>query len=209
MDSAAPKTHPAPHPQPKEAPLKRTELTSNQHIEFVRDYSKNKYRLVKGLTEELELGEEHFHPVFFAKNVEELRDNPQAQKTLKQYKIFVSPEEVENAIEQAKKEAKKLNLNIEKPLQEKFFEEERLWMKLYHQQEQERQQYLQQLEAKQQEERSQTLMKERLANVGKPPPSHKPTQSADLQQQLTEHQKVTTPSVKTPIQELKVPEAPL
>jgi hypothetical protein len=31
--------------------------------------------------------------------------NPQAQKTLRRFKIFVAPEEVEKAIEEGKKEA--------------------------------------------------------------------------------------------------------
>ena len=37
---------------------------------------------------EIELDEHHYAPLFFAKDVEDLRKNPDARKVLKQYNIF-------------------------------------------------------------------------------------------------------------------------
>jgi hypothetical protein len=34
------------------------------------------------------MDEQHFQPLFFANDVEDLRNNPEARKVLKQYKIF-------------------------------------------------------------------------------------------------------------------------
>ena len=57
-----------------------------------RDVNSGRYDLVlNGKSFELE-DTKHFQPIFFADNVEELRDNPDAYKSLKKYRIFVSPD---------------------------------------------------------------------------------------------------------------------
>lgn len=72
-----------------------------------RDYIEDRYRLEQNgkeikLFEKDEDGNDkihnHFEPVFFANNVEELRDNPEAQQALRQFRIFVGPDDFLNDI---------------------------------------------------------------------------------------------------------------
>lgn len=53
--------------------MKTTDLTGNRQIEFLRDFSNNTYQLKRGGVNDIDLDESHFHPIFFAKDVEQLR----------------------------------------------------------------------------------------------------------------------------------------
>ena len=88
-------------------------------------------------SEPVPIDDSHFYPVFFAKHVEELRMNTQAQKTLRKFKIFVAPDEVEAAIEEGKKQAK-LELNVSENLFAKLRQEKDDMIKRYQRQEAER-----------------------------------------------------------------------
>ena len=66
-----------------------------------RDVNSGKYELVQN-GKKLKLDETHFQPIFFADDVDELRDNLDAQKSLKKYRIFVGPDEF---VEELKKDA--------------------------------------------------------------------------------------------------------
>lgn len=87
-------------------------MTGNQQIQMLRDWSDNTYKFYRGgnFDPEHELTfnkEQHFQPLFFARNVEDLRNNIQAQKQLRKFRIFVKPEEIEAAIAEAEAEARK------------------------------------------------------------------------------------------------------
>ena len=44
---------------------------------MVRDFSNNTY-ILKRANDEIKMNEEHFQPIFFANNVDNLRNNPAA-----------------------------------------------------------------------------------------------------------------------------------
>ena len=59
-----------------------------------RDFFEKKYELEQN-GKKLELSETHFQPIFFAKGTNELRSDVKAQQALKQYRIFVKPEDMQ------------------------------------------------------------------------------------------------------------------
>lgn len=122
--------------KPETKPVSKTglsELTGNRHLEFQRDHSTNQYKLQRG-DEEVPLDKAHFHPVFFANDVEQLRNNPEAQKTLKKFRIFVAPEEVEAAIQEGAKKIQ-LEMGITESLQVKQRQDQVLQIKIWNQHE--------------------------------------------------------------------------
>ena len=73
---------------------------------MLRDLGDNTYKFYRGgnfdSDHELTFNKEtHFQPLFFARNVEALRNNIEAQRSLRKYRIFVKPEEIEAAIAEA------------------------------------------------------------------------------------------------------------
>jgi len=57
---------------------------------IIMEYNPDRQRLgfYRQDNQEIELDEQHFEPLFIAKDVEELRRNPEARKALRQYNIF-------------------------------------------------------------------------------------------------------------------------
>lgn len=98
-------------------------LTSNSHIDILRNFGNNTYSLSKANEEVVPIDEAHFHPIFFAKDVEQLRMNPEAQRTLKKFRIFVAPHEIEAAVAESKKKAT-LQLGISESMQQKIYHEQ-------------------------------------------------------------------------------------
>ena len=84
----------------------RTALTGNQHLHMVRDHFSETFKLYRGDEDEVQIDETHFQPIFFAKDVESLRGNFEAQRALRKYRIFVGPDEIEAAIEESKQKVK-------------------------------------------------------------------------------------------------------
>lgn len=87
---------------------------------MLRNFSNNRYQFFKQ-EKEIPIQEEHFQPIFFAQDVEQLRNNKDAIKTLQKFRIFVKPEEVEAAIEEGKKKMKfelGVSQNLSKKLQQ-------------------------------------------------------------------------------------------
>ena len=75
-------------------------LTGSKHIMMERNVFANNYVLEQVGTDAKtwEMCKEHFQPIFFARNTNELRDDVKAQKALKQYRIFVKPEDMKDDI---------------------------------------------------------------------------------------------------------------
>lgn len=92
-----------------------TTVTGNGHILMERDRYSKRYELEQH-GKKIEIGDTHFQPIFFAQDVEELRNNVHAQKALKKYRIFVGPDEF---VEDLKKDQIP-KLNIADTLQEKL-----------------------------------------------------------------------------------------
>ena len=99
---------------------------------MVRDFFDNTYHLFRGHEEEAVNfnKEEHFQPVFFAKDIESLRNNTEAQRALRKYRIFVKPEEIEKAIEESKA-ITKLKLGLDDNLPVKLEEDRAVWEHLF------------------------------------------------------------------------------
>jgi hypothetical protein len=62
---------------------------------MLRDNLAGRYYLEQN-GKDLPLTEAHFQPVFTARKVDDLRSDPDAQNALKQYQIFVGPNEFVN-----------------------------------------------------------------------------------------------------------------
>jgi hypothetical protein len=67
-------------------------LTGNTHIFMERDLLAERYYLEQN-GEHIHLADTHFQPIFFARKVDDLREDPDANKALKKFRIFVGPDE--------------------------------------------------------------------------------------------------------------------
>ena len=71
-------------------------LTGNTHIIMRRDFD-NKYELEQN-GDKLKLSDTHFQPIFFAKNTNQLRNEPSACNALKKFRIFVKPDDMHDEL---------------------------------------------------------------------------------------------------------------
>lgn len=69
---------------------------------MIRNFGNNTYQLKKA-DDFIPVGDNHFQPIFFAKNVTQIQRNPDAVRSLRKYRIWVAPQDVEAAIAEANK----------------------------------------------------------------------------------------------------------